>query len=55
MLIGNKKLFVCPITTHIDIKDVSKKLKKGNYKKNCKINKWFISKMRKNQKLLLWG
>ena len=33
MLIGNKKLFVCPITTHIDIKDVSKKLKKGNYKK----------------------
>ena len=28
MLIGNKNFFVCPITTHIDLKDVSKKLNK---------------------------
>ena len=26
MLISNKKLSVSPITTHIDIKDISKKL-----------------------------
>ena len=26
MLIGNKKLLVCPITTHVDIKNISKKL-----------------------------
>ena len=33
MLIKNKKLSVSPITTHIDIKDVSKKYKqKVNYK-----------------------
>ena len=32
MLINNKKLSVSPITTHIDLKDVSKKLKnKINY------------------------
>ena len=28
MLIRNDKLSVCPITTHIDIKDIRKKLKK---------------------------
>ena len=30
MLIGNNKFFVAPITTHIDLKDVSKKIKKEN-------------------------
>ena len=29
MLINNKKLSVSPITTHIDLKDVSKKLKQN--------------------------
>ena len=42
MLIGNNKLFVAPITTHIDLKDVSKKIKKENIvKKIITIDKWF--------------
>ena len=56
MLIGNKKLFVCPITTHIDIKDVSRKIKKKVIiKKIIKINKWFITKMRKKPKIAIMG
>ena len=35
MLIFNKNLSVCPITTHLPIKQVSKKIsKKNNYRKN---------------------
>ena len=46
MLIKNKKLSVSPITTHVDIKDVSKKLnKKLIIKKNpITINSWFLEK-----------
>ena len=34
MLIYNRKLSVCPITTHLDLKEVSKKIKKIYYKKS---------------------
>ena len=33
MVIKNKNLMVSPITTHVDIKSVSKKLNKKNYNK----------------------
>ena len=36
MLIFNKKLSVCPITTHLPLKYVSKKLNKKNIKDKIK-------------------
>ena len=33
MLIYNKKLSVCPLTTHLPLKFVTKKIKKKNIKK----------------------
>ena len=50
MLIKNKKFAVCPITTHIDVKDISKNIKKKYNKKIITINKWY-KKKKKNQKL----
>ena len=48
MLIKNKKLSVSPITTHIDIKDVSKNIsKKLIINKIMTINKWFLKKKKK--------
>ncbi len=42
MLIRNKKLSVCPISTHIDIKDVSKKIKSSLIINKVKtIDNWF--------------
>ena len=37
MLIFNEKLSVCPITTHIDINEISKKLKKSILLKKSKL------------------
>ena len=52
MLISNNKLAVCPITTHIDIKDVSRKIKKKIIiNKIITINKWFQTKYKKRLKL----
>ena len=43
MLIKNKKLAVCPITTHQDIKNISKKISSDLIIKKIKvINKWYI-------------
>ncbi len=49
MLIQNKKLSVSPITTHVDIKEVSKGINKTKIiKKVLTINKWFKSNYKKN-------
>jgi len=56
MLISNKKLAVCPITTHIDIKDVSRKIKKKIIiNKISTINKWFQTKYKKKIKVGVLG
>lgn len=56
MLIGNNKLFVAPITTHIDLKDVSKKIKKEDIvKKIITIEKWFKKNLRKKPKIGILG
>ncbi len=56
MLIHNKDLSVSPLTTHLDIKDVSKKIrKKMIVKKILIINKWFINNMKKKPIIGLLG
>ncbi len=56
MLIGNKNLFVCPITTHIDLKDVSKKLNKKSIISKIKtINLWFLKIFKKKPKIAVLG
>ena len=56
MLIKNKKFAVSPITTHIDIADVSKKLEiKLIVKKVNLINKWFKDRYKKKPKIGMLG
>ena len=56
MLIGNNKFFVAPITTHIDLKDVSKNIKKENIvKKIITIERWFKKHLRKKPKIGILG
>lgn len=56
MLIGNEKLLVCPITTHIDIKNISKKINTNLIiKKSLKIDKWFKKKYKKKAKIAILG
>ena len=56
MLIKNKKLAVCPITTHQDIKNISKKISSDLIIKKIKvINKWYIKKMKKKPKIAVLG
>ena len=56
MLIGNKELLVCPITTHIDIKTISKKINIDLIvKKSLKIDKWFKKKFKKKAKIAILG
>lgn len=56
MLIINKKLAVCPITTHQDIKNISKKITSEIIiNKVKKINKWFISKKKRKPKIAILG
>ena len=56
MLISNKKLSVCPITTHQNIKNVSKKITSDAIvKKINKINNWFISKEKRKPKIAILG
>ena len=56
MLIKSNKLTVCPITTHIDIKDISKKLKMSLIINKIKtINKWYKKNEKKIPKIGILG
>tara|TARA_E500000178_G_C17001031_1_gene745671 strand:- start:434 stop:1399 length:966 start_codon:yes stop_codon:yes gene_type:complete len=56
MLIHNNKLSVCPVTTHIDIKQVSKKLYSNLIIKKIKtINTWFNQKFNRKPKIGVLG
>ena len=56
MLIMNKKLAVCPITTHQDIKNVSKKITSEIITKKIKrINKWFVFEKKKKPRIAILG
>ena len=56
MLIFSKKLAVCPITTHINIKDISKKLKpKLIISKIKTIDFWFKLVLKKKPKIAVLG
>ena len=51
MLIYNKNFAVAPITTHIDLKDVSKKITIPLIvNKVIKINSWYKQNFKKNRK-----
>ena len=56
MLIKNKKMSVSPITTHVDIKEVSKKISKTKIvKKVLTINKWFKTIYKKKPSIGILG
>ncbi len=56
MLIKTKKFSVSPITTHIDIKEVSKKISKNKIiNKVITINKWFQKELKKKPKIGILG
>ena len=56
MLIYNKKLSVCPLTTHLPIKKVSKKINKNIIKKKIKLIDIFFQKyLKKRAKIAVTG
>lgn len=56
MLINNEKLSVCPVTTHLDLKDVSKMLNKKKIIKKVKtIDKWFKKYKKIKPKIAILG
>ncbi len=56
MIIYNKRLSVCPITTHIKIKNVSKNLSiKKIYEKVVVINKFYLDKFRFKPRICVLG
>ena len=56
MLISNGKFSVCPITTHIDLKDVSKKINSKILIEKIKtIDNWYKKIKRKKSKICLLG
>tara|TARA_Y200000002_G_C22612373_1_gene634418 strand:+ start:92 stop:1057 length:966 start_codon:yes stop_codon:yes gene_type:complete len=56
MLIKNNKLAVSPITTHIDLKDVHKNIKKDLIIRKVKvINEWFTKNYKKKPKIGVLG
>ncbi len=56
MLIANENFSVCPITTHIDIKDVSKNLNREKIIKKVKvINSWFYKQKKRKPKIGILG
>ena len=56
MLIKNKKLSVCPITTHIDVKDVSKNINSNKIiNKLNVINLWYKKKYKKKPRIGVLG
>ena len=52
MLIYNKDLSVCPITTHLPLKLVAKEINKKYYRKSYLIDNFYKKHLIKNQKLL---
>ena len=56
MLIFNKKLSVCPITTHMDVKKISNKIKSSAIiKKVKKIDAWYKKNFQKKPKIAILG
>ena len=56
MLIANDRLAVSPITTHINLKDVSKKISANIICKKIKtINFWFNKRYKRKPKLAMLG
>ena len=56
MLIYNKNLSVCPITTHLPLKSVVKKITKKNiYEKTKLINDFYKKKLNKKPKIAILG
>ena len=56
MLIRNDKLSVCPVTTHIHIKNISKKINKQKIINKVKtINNFFKKKFKKKPKIAILG
>ena len=56
MLIKNDKLAVCPITTHIDVREISKKIKKEFIITKVKtIENWYKKKLKKKPKIAILG
>jgi 4-hydroxythreonine-4-phosphate dehydrogenase len=56
MLITNKRLSVCPLTTHIDVKNISKNItSKTIHAKIKTIHLWYKKKFKKNPKIAMLG
>jgi len=56
MLITNKKLSICPITTHVDLKDVVKKITSKKIINKVKtIKNWYKKKFKINPKIGILG
>ena len=56
MVIGNEKLMVSPVTTHLDLKSVSKKLnKKLIVSKISTLNNWYVKFFKKKPKIAILG
>ncbi len=56
MLIWNEEIAVCPITTHINLKNVSKKIDKSLIIKKAKIiNNWYKLNLKKKPKIAILG
>ena len=56
MLIKNDKLAVSPITTHLNIREISKKIKKTLIITKVKtIDNWYKKKLKKNPKIAILG
>lgn len=56
MLIKNDKLAVCPITTHINIREISRKIKKELIITKVKtIENWYKKKLKKKPKMAILG
>ena len=56
MLIFNKKLSVCPVTTHLPLKQVSKNISKKLIKEKAElINKFFVKNLKFKPKIGVAG
>tara|TARA_Y100000591_G_scaffold275320_1_gene251971 strand:- start:5632 stop:6594 length:963 start_codon:yes stop_codon:yes gene_type:complete len=56
MIIGNKKLSVCPITTHIDVREISKRINsKIIINKLITIESWYKYKYKRKPKIGILG
>ena len=56
MLIYNQKFSVCPLTTHLDIKEISKKITPALIVNKIKtLNQWYKKKLKKKPKIAVLG